>query len=97
MGKTFDDAEMGSTRWSKEVDRVARRTAIRLSAAMDRMHSDLPDGAAPQMALERVIGELTQLQPWFMELIMEDHFFREAYESAVASRPATRPLRCRPR
>jgi hypothetical protein len=84
------------TKWSKQVDRVVKRTAARLSADMDRMVSDLPEGAAPQMALELVIDELTQLQPWSLELIMENHSFREAHESSVAMRPAIRPCGDKP-
>jgi hypothetical protein len=79
----------GDAKWHQQRDRVVKRTAARISADMDRMVRDLPELDAPQMALEQVVGELAQLQPWFMELIMEDHYFREAYEAAVARRPAT--------
>ena len=79
----------GDVKWNQQIDRVVKRTAARLGADIDRMVSDLPEAASPQAALEQVVGELAQLQPWFMELIMEDHYFREAYEAAVARRPAT--------
>src|SRR5271166_7121155 len=48
------------------------------------MVGDLPEETSPQRALELVIAELTTLQPWFLELIFEDHLFREAYEAARA-------------
>jgi Flp pilus assembly protein TadB len=75
----------------RQLDRVVERTAARISAAMDKMCRELPEGAAPQMALERVVDRLTQLEPWFLDLIMEDNNFRETYEAAVARRPARRP------
>jgi hypothetical protein len=53
------------------------------------MRTSLPEGAAPQMAIELVIARLANRQPWFMRLIMEDEFRREAYEASVARRPAT--------
>jgi hypothetical protein len=84
---------MSDEKWSKQIDRVVTRTAARVSADLDRMVRDLPEGAAPQMALELMIGELTQLQPWFLDLIMEDHNLREAHAAAVARRPAWRPGR----
>jgi hypothetical protein len=77
----------------RQLDRVVKQTATSISAAMDKMCRDLPDGAAPQMALELVVDRLTQLEPWFLELIMENHNFRETYEAAVARRPASRPNR----
>jgi hypothetical protein len=82
---------IGDAEWSKQLNLVVRRTAARLSATLDQMTRDLPEDAAPQMALEQVLAELTLLQPWFLELIVEDHFFGEAYEEAVAKKPATRP------
>lgn len=91
MDKTLDDGKIGTPKWSKQIDRAVKRTAIRLGADMDRMVRDLPEDASPQAALEQVVGELARLQPWFMELIMEDHYFREAYEASVARRPASRP------
>ena len=54
-------------KWSKQIDRVVIWTAARISADLDRMVRDLPEGAAPQMAVELMIDELTQLQPWFLE------------------------------
>jgi hypothetical protein len=75
------------------VDRVVRRTAASISDAMDKMVRDLPDDAAPQMALELVVDRLTQMQPWFLELIMEDHNFRETHAAAVARRPAKQPTK----
>jgi hypothetical protein len=79
------------TKWDRQVDRVVERTAASISAAMDKMCRELPYPAAPQMTLELVVDRLTQMQPWFLDLIMEDHNFRETYEAAVARRPARRP------
>lgn len=55
------------------------------------MVEELPAGAAPQMAIERVITTLAVRQPWFMRLIMEDPDIREAYAAAVASIPIKLP------
>ena len=77
-----------SEKWGKEMRRVVERTATRMSREIDRMVTDLPEGAAPIMALELMVRELVQLQPDFMKRIM-DHDFREAYEAAVAEQPAT--------
>ena len=82
---------IGDEKWSKQIDRVVMRTAARISADLDRMVRDLPEGAAPEMALGRMIDELTQMQPRFLELIMEDRPFSEAHEAAVSRRPAKRP------
>ena len=70
-------------------DRVAARTAKRISAALHRMALDLPESVAAQAALADVIAELTRLEPWFARLIFEDDDIREAYDAAVAERPAT--------
>jgi hypothetical protein len=70
-------------------DRVAARTAKRISAALNRMARDLPESVAAQAALADVIAELTRLEPWFLGLIFEDGDIREAYDAAVAERPAT--------
>ena len=72
-------------------DRVAARTAKRISAALNRMARDLPESVAAQAALADVIAELTRLEPWFARLIFEDEDgdIREAYDAAVAERPAT--------
>ena len=72
-------------------DRVAARTAKRISAALHRMARDLPESVAAQAALADVIAELTRLEPWFARLIFEDEDgdIREAYDAAVAERPAT--------
>jgi hypothetical protein len=79
----------GSDQWHKEIDRVVRRTASSLSRALDKMSADLPEGAAPQMAIEFLVRELVPLQPWFMHLIIEDADVREAYAETVALLPAT--------
>jgi hypothetical protein len=84
---------MGDEKWYEQIDRVVTRTAARVSADLDRMVRDLLEGAAPQMALELMIGDLTELQPWFLELIMEDHNLREAHAAAVARRLARRARR----
>jgi hypothetical protein len=81
--------EPGSDRWSKEIDRVVARTANRISAELGRMVADLPDGAAPQLAVEFLASELVERERWIMSLIMEDANIREAYAAAVARLPAT--------
>jgi len=75
----------------KRTHQVVKRTAALVSAALDKMVSDLPEEANPQRALELMIAELTPLQPWFLELIFEDHLFKEAYEAARPRLPATEP------
>jgi hypothetical protein len=57
------------------------------------MIEDLPDGAAPENAIEAVIVELAEQQKhirhaWLLSLIMNDPEIRESYEAAVARRPA---------
>jgi hypothetical protein len=83
----------GQDQNKRQLDRVVKRTAAGISDAIDKMVRDLPDDAAPQMALELVVDRLTQMQPWFLELIMEDHNFREAQAAAVARRPAKQPTK----
>jgi len=68
----------------KRTLQIVKRTAESLSSAIDQMVGDLPEETSPQRALELVIAELTTLQPWFLELIFEDHLFKEAYEAARA-------------
>jgi hypothetical protein len=68
-------------------DKVIKRTAIVISQAIDKMVSDLPEMAAPQMALEGLVSELATLQPWLLRFMMEDAVVREAYDSAVAMTP----------
>jgi len=70
-------------------DRVAARTAKRISAALHRMARDLPESVAAQAVLADVIAELTRLEPWLLGLIFEDGDIREAYDATVAERPAT--------
>jgi hypothetical protein len=43
--------------FERDVDRVVARTGKKISAAMNGMIVDLPD-AAPQMAIELVVGRL---------------------------------------
>jgi hypothetical protein len=76
------------------IDRVVHRTAVAISAALDKMVADLPQRAFPQMAIEEVIRELAHLQPWLLRLVMEDRDIREAYYAAVSEIPA-RPSRSR--
>jgi hypothetical protein len=64
-----------------------KRTAATISVALDKMVSDLPEMAAPQMALEGLVAELASLQPWLLRFMMEDAVVREAYNSAVAATP----------
>jgi hypothetical protein len=78
--------------WRK-VDRAVQRAAATISKSIDKMIVDLPKGAAPQMAIERLVGELVSLQVWPMHLIMEDNDIRETYDAAVAALPATARLR----
>ena len=75
----------------KRTHQVVKRTAALVSAALDKMVSDLPEEANPQRALELMIAELTPLQPWFLELIFEDQLLKEAYEAARPRLPATEP------
>lgn len=83
----------GSSGWNKEVDRVVQATAKAISTAMDKMLTDLPPDAAPQMAIECVVVELAARQPRFMRLIMEDDDIRESYAAAVGRLPLTaRPM-----
>jgi hypothetical protein len=74
---------------SDALDRVVDRTAAKISRALDAMVRDLPDPCASQVAIEFVVRELAITQPFFMQLIMEDRWIREAYAAAVAERPAT--------
>ena len=74
---------MSDPDWNEKVDRVVQEIAKAISEAMDKMVTDLPEGAAPQMALEQVVAELAAHQSWFMRLIMEDADIREAYATAV--------------
>jgi Flp pilus assembly protein TadB len=76
-------------KWHRDIDRVVERTATAIAAALDRMVADLPEGAAPQMALEAVVRRLVPRKPWAMRLLMEDVDIREAYAAAVAEMPAT--------
>jgi hypothetical protein len=54
---------IGDAKWRGQRDRVVRRTAARLSAVIDKMRHDLPEGAAPTTALELALEELASLQP----------------------------------
>ena len=81
--------EIGSAKRHKEIDRVVKRTAKKISAELDKMIDDLPEDAATQQAFELVVSELAGMQPWLMSLIMEDPDYREAYAAAVARRPVT--------
>lgn len=66
---------------------VITHTAVAISEALDQMVADLPEMAAPQMALEGLVSELARLQPWLLRFMMEDPVVREAYDSAVAMTP----------
>ena len=72
---------------SKPATRIEKQAAERISAALDQMVRDLPEGCAPQASLEALVRELAVREPWFMRLIMEDPEIREAYDAAVASIP----------
>jgi hypothetical protein len=73
--------------WRK-VDRAVQRAAATISKAIDRMVSDLPEYAAPDMATVRLVRELTGLRPTWMQQIMDDRWTREAYEASIAEIPA---------
>jgi hypothetical protein len=74
---------------TQQVNRIVGQTADRISNAFDRMIERLPEGAAPQRALEEVVIELERRQPWLLRLMLEDYDIHEAYYAAVARRPAT--------
>jgi hypothetical protein len=72
-----------------DTDKIALRTDVAISGALDKMVADLPETVAPQAALEEVVRGLAIRQPWFMRLIMEDPDIRETYDATVALMPAT--------
>jgi uncharacterized membrane protein YccC len=74
--------------WRK-VDQIVQRASAEISNAFDKMIADLPPYAAPQMAIERLVRELTHLQSASMQQIMDDQYTREAYEASIAETPAT--------
>jgi hypothetical protein len=74
------------------IDRIAIRTAAKISTHLDGMISALPEDAAPQLAIELVVRELAKRQPLLMSLIMEDSVIREAYAAAVAEIPGGNPV-----
>jgi hypothetical protein len=78
--------------WRK-TNRIIDRTADTISKAISKMLDDLPQCAAPQMAIELVVRRLAMSadysEAWLLRLIMEDHNVREAYYSEIAKRPAT--------
>jgi hypothetical protein len=73
----------------RKVDRAVARAGAAISKAIDKMVVELPEEAAPQMAILRLVGELTRRRPLFMQQVMSDHEAREAYEAAIAEMPAT--------
>jgi hypothetical protein len=73
---------------SDRFDRIVSRTARRISRELDSMVNDLPPDAAASAALECVVHELAELQPWFMHLLMENSDLKESYFAAVARIPA---------
>jgi hypothetical protein len=54
--------EIGSAKRHKEIDRVVKRTAKKISAELDKMIDDLPEDAATQQAFELVVSELAGMQ-----------------------------------
>jgi len=68
--------------FARKTDAVAKRISTALSI-------DLPPDIARQAFYEGVMRRLVWRQPWFMQLLMEDPFFRESYHAEVALRPAT--------
>jgi hypothetical protein len=73
----------------RKVDRAVARAGAAISKAIDKMVVELPEEAAPQMGILRLVGELTRRRPAFMQQVMSDHEAREAYEAAIAEMPAT--------
>jgi hypothetical protein len=69
--------------------RVAARTAATISKALDKMVADLGEFGSTHMTTLHLVRELTYLQPARMQLIMDDHGTREAYEASLAEIPAT--------
>jgi hypothetical protein len=80
---------------SRKAERVVRRTALRISKAIDKMILDLQPGTASELpvafdwAVTKLAAELAHLQPKLMQLIMEDQCLRERYDAATAEIPAT--------
>jgi hypothetical protein len=74
--------------WRK-VDRAVQRAAAAISRAIDKMVVELPEGAAPQMAMAYLVRMLVPLQTQHMQWMMDDPYVREAYEASIAEIPAT--------
>jgi hypothetical protein len=72
---------------SEEYDGAVLRAATAISEALTKMIADLPQGSAPEMALESIVEQLAPLEAW--QLIMEDPDVVEAYLAAAAAIPAT--------
>jgi hypothetical protein len=80
---------MSDARAAKAALAAAKKRG-KTTTVVERTAASIPENAAPQAAIERVIRGLAALrQPWFMQLIMEDPDIREAYYEAVASTPLT--------
>jgi hypothetical protein len=74
--------------WRK-VDSAVERAAGAISRAIDKLVADLPEGAAPQMAIAYLVRMLVPLQTQRVQWLMDDPFVREAYEASIAQIPAT--------
>lgn len=69
--------------FARKTNAAAKRISVALSV-------DLPPDIARQAFYEGVMRKLVWQHPWFMQLLMEDPFFRESYNAEVASRPAAK-------
>lgn len=75
----------GTYQWHKKIDRVVDRAAKRIASDFDKLKRALPEGAAPQMAFELLMEKLVMLDPWLMQLLMENEDFRETYKKLTGS------------
>lgn len=66
----------------------AERAADRVSKALDRLMNDTAAVDDPQQLFADFIALLTARQPMVMQMLMEEHRSREAFEAALATLPA---------
>jgi hypothetical protein len=64
-----------------ELDRAVEQTAKRISEEMEKLVGELPDGAAPQMAMERLMTCLIERRPQ-LTLWMVEHFVNELIDDS---------------
>jgi integrase len=72
MSESRAKAALAAAKKRGKTTMVVERTAASISKSLDKMVADLPEDAAAQAAIERVVRGLALRQPWFMRLIMED-------------------------